>query len=403
MKWRAISVRQGTVDASAFPFTQILRHYQVVGRLRVAPMLLGDLRHVMDMLRDTEPSQDDIPGLLLVGWLYSATDQENGNYESFLGEELLRRAAAASNLSEDDAADVFIGALIADLAAYESAAQQEAPASRKQQVRTAAATRALARVKHLAPRAAGDYGGLDTLLRAGAEDVPPDVLAGSAGDAAAAVLAGLAFPFRYAVRTSMLPITPLHDEYMFLRSVQIFEILYWQVARCLGRAVSAVAADDQGGACEQLADAASRLEATPVLYRILTTMPREVFAIIRGLTDGRSAIQSRPYRLVEALSAPRELNAEIRDKIPDVEVSGVTLQEAFAEGCDRLGGAVLEPVAEAMSRLDTAWRAMKRTHWGITRKIIGEVPGTGGTTGVNYLRATAQVPLFPILQGADLR
>jgi tryptophan 2,3-dioxygenase len=401
-KWhRTFSAQREILNASAFPFTEILRHYQVTGRLRVSPAFLGDLQHVLITLRDMRPPRDDFAGLL-VAWLYSATDQENGDYESYLGEELLRRAIAASGLDEDSATDVLIGALVSDLARYEAAALLEAPASHPQQARTAAATRALARLKHLAPRAASDHGGVDALLELAGTDLPSGIFAESTGEAAAAILAALAFPFRYAVRTSMLPITPLHDEYMFMRSVQIFEFLYWQVARCLSRALGALLSGDQDGACEQFADAASRVEAMPVLYRIVTTMPREAFAIIRGLSNGRSAIQSRPYWLVETLTAPRELSAEIRDEVPHVGISGPTLQEAFAERCDRFGSASLRPVAETMRRLDRAWRAMKRTHWGITRKIIGEAPGTGGTTGVHYLEASAQVPLFPILQGDDV-
>ncbi|MFD0350549.1 hypothetical protein ACFQ0M_40090 [Kitasatospora aburaviensis] len=40
---------------------------------------------------------------------------------------------------------------------------------------------------------------------------------------------------------------------------------------------------------------------------------------------------------------------------------------------------------------------MKRTHWGITMKIIGMVRGTGGTAGASYLREAAEARLFPDL------
>ena len=384
--------------AVEFPFADILPHYQTVGRLWVAPEFLANMRNVAALLRDARP----VPGepAWLLAWLISATDQESGNYESFLGEELLERAVAASGHDEDEAVDVLIGALLADLAAYEADAQRADSDSRRQRTRTAAAAQALSRLERLAPRAAAGQGSLDSLRDALSAQVPAGTLIETASDTAVLLLAVVAAPLRYAVSTSMMPITPLHDEYMFMRCVQVFEILYWQVVRCLGRAVSALLRGDRAGTCGQLADAASRLEATPALYRVLTTMTRESFAIIRGLTDGRSAIQSRPYRLVEMLSAPRELSAEIRDKVPGVEVSGVTLQEAFEEQSGRLGQAALRPVAEAMARLDTAWRAMKRTHWGITLKIIGNVPGTGGTTGVRYLEAAARVPLFPLLHEA---
>jgi tryptophan 2,3-dioxygenase len=393
MEWSGATPDQAMLEARAgsFPFAAIIPHYQAVGRLRVAPEFLGDLRNVRGLLGDSTP------GWLLSAWLISATDQEDGDYESFLGEELLDRAVAASGQGLDAAVDTLIAALLADLADYEAVVLTAAPPTQQQRARTVAVTQALARLPSLAPRAERSLAGLAGLHAALSSQLTDGALAEVARDAAASVLAAAAAPVRQVVAVTMLPITPLHDEYMFLRSVQVFEMLYWQVVRCLRRAVTALLGGDPAAACEELADAASRLEATPVLYRVLTTMPREAFAVIRGLTDGRSAIQSRPYRLVELISAPQVLSAELRDKIPDLEVPCPTLQEVFEKLPGHLSRASARQVAEAMARLDTAWRAMKRTHWGITLKIIGDVPGTGGTTGVHYLAAAARIPLFPLL------
>jgi tryptophan 2,3-dioxygenase len=217
-------------------------------------------------------------------------------------------------------------------------------------------------------------------------------------EAAAALLSSVPAPVRQVVEISMLPITPMHDERMFLRCVQVFESLYWQVVRCLRRAVAALRRSDPAGTEAELIDAVGRLEALAGLYRVLTTMPREVFAVIRTYSNGRSANQSRPYRLVELMSAPRPAVAPA-EGVPPIRVGGPTLQEVFLARADRLGAPWTRRVGSAMSRLDTAWRAMKRTHWGITLKIIGAVPGTGGTAGAAYLEAAAAVPLFPMLVG----
>ena len=40
---------------------------------------------------------------------------------------------------------------------------------------------------------------------------------------------------------------------------------------------------------------------------------------------------------------------------------------------------------------------MKRGHWGIALKVIGTVPGTGGTAGASYLKNAAMMSLFPRL------
>jgi tryptophan 2,3-dioxygenase len=143
-------------------------------------------------------------------------------------------------------------------------------------------------------------------------------------------------------------------------------------------------------------DAGSRVAATPLLYRVLTTMSRPAFAVIRAHTHGRSAVQSRAFRQVERISAVLPPRPE-DDMAAKVTVAGPTLQEVFATRMETMGAGRMRRVAEAMMRLDEGWRAMKRTHWGITRKIIGDVPGTGGTSGAAYLRNAAELPLFPLL------
>jgi tryptophan 2,3-dioxygenase len=64
---------------------------------------------------------------------------------------------------------------------------------------------------------------------------------------------------------------------------------------------------------------------------------------------------------------------------------------------NRLTQADQERVLNAMRRLDGSWRRLKRTHWAITLKVIGGVPGTGGTSGAYYLQKHMDAPLFPRL------
>jgi tryptophan 2,3-dioxygenase len=184
---------------------------------------------------------------------------------------------------------------------------------------------------------------------------------------------------------------------MFIRSIQLFERLFSRVARALTLAVAAVRAGRPLDAAAFLESAGTRLPgATAPLYRILTTMPPESFAVIRDHTHGASAIQSRPYQLVETVSAKREAGAHSPEKGP-VFTLDATLQEAFLAHSGGWDTAETRRLEAAMRKLDAAWCGMKRTHWGVTMKIIGRVPGTGGTTGADYLKAAAQVPLFPLL------
>jgi hypothetical protein len=119
-------------------------------------------------------------------------------------------------------------------------------------------------------------------------------------------------------------------------------------------------------------------------------MPKDAFAIIRKYTAGRSAVQSRSFRRVEQSAASG----------PDGGWDRPTMQEEFLLAGRRLPAEAVERVRAAMVRLDESWRAMKRSHWGITLKTIGRVPGTGGTAGADYLHRSSRLPLFPTLAPA---
>lgn len=187
----------------------------------------------------------------------------------------------------------------------------------------------------------------------------------------------------------------LHDELMFIRVLQIFETLYRQVFGQLVRAREAMAARKAEAARTALVGANARLALSPPLYRVMTTMPPEAFAVIRANTDGRSAVQSRWFRLIEQLGAPRPAPPAV-DGLPDISIDGPTVQDTFLGAARGLGQDDLLALAEPLAELDAAWSAMKRTHWGVALKIIGSVPGTGGTTGADYLRRAAELPLFPV-------
>jgi hypothetical protein len=369
----------------SFPFAEILTHYQSVGRIYADRELAGQLRRLHAKVVAGEVRGAE-PGWLFAGWLPSTCDQDDGSYNSFLGKPLLENlhavlvAARGGQESDVDASvDTLIAVLAADIALVEACALPTARDERRQRRRTLTAFHALTRCTPDLPefRAAGpELAAADRALRDGPE---APGLATITRDAAMAVLLLAPAPVQVAVEVSTLPITRLHDEHMFLRCVQAFETLYLQVERHLDRARSALRIGDVDRATTQLNAATARISVTPSLYRILTTMPREVFAVIRGLTDGRSANQSQPYRRVEQ--------------------AGPVLESIVLGEVAHSGAGASDGLLDAMRDLDVAWRGMKRTHWGITLKIIGAVPGTGGTSGASYLKAGADAPLFPKLAG----
>lgn len=410
------SLPLGPVRADRFPYAQVLTHYRRVGRTNVDARLLGRLRHLNDLLRLPELTAGQRPWPL-PQWLPSTIDQCTGNYDSYLVMPLLESLTCVGGdgtghttdeAENDSAIDMVIAALAADLALIEVDALR-AGHSREQLRRTQACLLVLSKLNDLAPKwgppgdqwdlpgERWDLPGEPRWAANTARDLPQaERLAEATSTLALRIRKRLPHSYRQAVNLSLLPTTRLHDEQMFVRCVQIFETMYRQVYRCLVRASAAMQDADVKRACAELADATSRLGMSAVLYRVVTTMPRASFAVIREYTNGRSAIQSRSYRQIDLVCAPRQ-PSPAADRMPAVEVVSPTLQGTFFAIAGRLDAAEVDRLAVSMRALDAAWRSMKRTHWGITLKIIGRVPGTGGTAGADYLKHAADVSLFPML------
>ncbi|MFE7675713.1 hypothetical protein ACFU5N_26335 [Streptomyces albidoflavus] len=290
----------------------------------------------------------------------------------------------------------MIVALAADLLATEADALTHT-ANRHQRARTRAAFQLLQQSASLAPTMHQSVADATSDVPIPADRGDERALAAISLDLSKNVLARTSDASRELVDVTMMPVTQLHDEQMFIRCIQIFESVYVQVASSLERAITALQNDDAGKAEGVLRDAATRVEATPLLFRVLTTMPRDAFAVIRDNTRGRSAIQSRSYRQVELLSARREASSGSQEPARH-DSSAFTLQEVYMGRAKRwMTAAQASALATVMRRLDLAWRTSKRTHWGVTLKVIGSVPGTGGTSGADYLKHSADRLLFPSL------
>ncbi|HEY3505238.1 MAG TPA: hypothetical protein VGN37_20940 [Actinocatenispora sp.] len=354
--------------AATFPYPAVLAHLRAVGRGAASAALVDELRRLRPA-----PGTDTDPAVRRLGrWLRAATDQLDGDYHTYAVTDLHDDVLATSART----ADLFVLAYLVDLLGVEASALAAAP-SPAQRRRTNAVVQAVHRAADVAPAAASSAPDTTAPVRAIRSGAPDHAVA-SAALAVATVPAEL----RDVVPLSLMPVTPLHDEQMFLRIIQAFECVYRQVGWRLTAAAEALADRDPARAVRLLTLVRGRFAATSALYRVLTTMPPESFAVVRRHTVGRSAVQSRSYRRIQrAASGPGE---------PSV-------QEALRSNASALAAADRDAVVAAMRQVEAGWLAMKRTHWGITVKTIGTAPGTGGTSGADYLRATLGQPLFPAL------
>lgn len=353
---------------AAFPYAAAVDHVRGFGKTAVSPWLPVTLEQAHGALRQCAREMADgldagTPGGTLDRWLPLILDVHGDavSYDSYIGNPLLETVGATGA-----AVDELITALVADLTRYEALEHQHNPRPR-QDKRTQAVLTALRRVRAIAPRASN-----------APEPGPagrPDELSESARLLSAQVLAATSDDIRRLVDITMLPMTALHDEIMFVRSVQILDRLFAVLADAVREADKRAAEQDGESCAALLGAAADRVDGTAAMFRVLATMPRDVFAVLRMTTEGSSAIQSRAYR--------------------DFETTAAGLDPALLPRADR------ERVVAAMARLHHSWRALKRTHWGIAVKSIGGSPGTGGTSGVPYLRARMDQPLFPLLPKED--
>ncbi|CAM5410564.1 hypothetical protein GCM10010329_76850 [Streptomyces spiroverticillatus] len=343
--WRA-----GTREAACFPYDAVLGHYRTVGKNAVGAELLSALRAVA---AEAAPVPAGPAARLLADWLPQVVDGTHGDYDSYLGSPVYASLARTGTPTAQ-----VLAALLGDLVAVEAATLAGAPDGR---ARTRAALRVLA---------ATAQGGAAAVPPNGADD--PAALAEACTRAVRAAREAVPDGVLRAVELTLTPTTRSHDELMFIRVIQIFEAVFAAVARSVGAATDAVAAGRGEAAREALEGARRHVAWTSGVFRVLTTMPKDAFAVIRANTDGRSAVQSTAYRTVETTS-PELHRALLRSEVEAGELTPV------------------------MRELDDAWGAMKRTHWGITMKVIGAVRGTGGTAGASYLREAAEARLFPAL------
>jgi tryptophan 2,3-dioxygenase len=208
---------------------------------------------------------------------------------------------------------------------------------------------------------------------------------------------------RRILQLSLLPVYTAHDEYLFIRVLQLFETTFALMAVQLRGAVHALVLEDTATATNCVQVAQSTLRESAPLFSLLATMQVTAFHTFREFTEGASAIQSRNYKIVESLC--RRPDAERLDSaaylsVPEVHrrvlAGQLTVDEMFSSSC--LDGwmtadqrmelaATMERFAEAMIR----WRT---THYRLAVRMLGERSGTGYTEGTPYLKSVQTIAVF---------
>ncbi|MBJ8346521.1 tryptophan 2,3-dioxygenase [Antrihabitans sp. YC2-6] len=384
-------------DPVTFPYDAVLDRVHSVGKHFVPPNLLASL----DRARATLGTPVDSAGQRLATFLSTALDKWDNRFDnpSYLAFEQLPLPGTGYRAGCPNQAalqhDRLFVLLVADLLRFEIEVADGATWLPE----IAPDARITAKRCRLGVRAMRP-----ALARMGVEVEPTS---GDPIEVARQVCAAIASDTtpseRLTLDLSALPVSLVHDEYMFMRVLQAYESTFAMVAVQLSAAISAIQRGRAGAAALVLAEAERAMGEAGLLFSIVATMRTEAFLTFREFTDGASAIQSRHYKLMESLcrrpDAPR-LDSPAYHSVPPVRARVLadqpTVSSALAAA--RTAG-VLDPELDAlltasMERFEAVLLRWRKTHYRLAVRMLGERRGTGYTEGVPYLDGGRGISVF---------
>jgi len=381
---------------AAFPYEAVVAAFRAAGKHFVAAELLADLDAVRRDVPRGCPAHRR-----LARFLDTTLDKFDRRYDnpSYLALEQLGLPGADGCPDPGHAArrrDRLIALLMADVLRFE--------------LETAAGATDLMPELRPDPRLAGKRcrhalrAMLPALERLGFDvGTDPDDPMGTAQRAYRAVLAGATPDERRTLQLTALPVSLVHDEYMFIRALQSYETVFAQIGVQLAAAIVELGSGQAALATEAIGAAEATLREASPLWSLVATMQPEAFLRFREFTDGASAIQSRSYKRLESLCRRPDadrLDSPAYRSVPEVRERVIAGQPTIDEALrDAIAAGLLSPgehtaLSAAMAGFEAAVAKWRKTHHSIAVRMLGERRGTGDTEGVAYLDQARRVPLF---------
>ncbi|GLS13744.1 MULTISPECIES: tryptophan 2,3-dioxygenase [Hydrogenophaga] len=240
-----------------------------------------------------------------------------------------------------------------------------------------------------------------------------------------------------AILEAQKPLSPAHDELLFIVQHQTSELWMKLMLHELTAAIRHIATDDLNPAFKQLARVSRIMEQLVHAWDVLATMTPPEYSAIRPYLGRSSGFQSFQYRCIEfslgnknaAMLKPHEHSAERLARV-QTAYEAPSLYDECLRLLARRGIAVpashtqrdwtqpyadddgveqawlqvyrdpkahwdLYQLAEELTDLEDAFRLWRFRHLTTVERVIGFKRGTGGTGGVSYLRKMLDVVLFP--------
>jgi tryptophan 2,3-dioxygenase len=233
------------------------------------------------------------------------------------------------------------------------------------------------------------------------------------------------------------PLSPEHNEMLFIVQHQTSELWMKLMLHELGAAVQRIASDDLGTAFKMLARVSRIMEQLVHAWDVLATMTPPEYSAIRPYLSNSSGFQSWQYRCIEfmlgnknaAMLKPHAHTPEILARVEAAYRAPSLYDEALRllarrglpvpashverdwsqpyvsdDGVEQAWLVAyrapqqhwdLYQLGEELTDLEDAFRLWRFRHVTTVERVIGFKRGTGGTGGVSYLRKMLDVVLFP--------
>ncbi|SFE26704.1 tryptophan 2,3-dioxygenase [Roseivivax sediminis] len=241
-----------------------------------------------------------------------------------------------------------------------------------------------------------------------------------------------------AILTAQAPLSDAHDEMLFIIQHQTSELWMKLVLHEIGAARSAICAGALQPSFKVLSRVARIFDQLNSSWDVLRTMTPSDYTTFRESLGRSSGFQSHQYRLIEyALGNRNENLMRVHEHRPELhamleaELSRPSLYHVTLDRLSEATGHRFDPAAYRMRAphardegIEAAWhevyadtarfwnlyelaeklvdledyfRRWRFNHVTTVERVIGFKRGTGGTSGVNYLRKMLDVELFPEL------
>lgn len=239
-----------------------------------------------------------------------------------------------------------------------------------------------------------------------------------------------------AILTAQHPLSEAHDELLFIIQHQTSELWMKLALHELAAARRHIAAGDLRPAFKMLARVARIMEQLNSAWDVLRTMTPSEYQLFRPALAESSGFQSFQYRMIEFVAGNRnmamlgphahrpDLAGPLRDEAARPSLYDEVLARLSAAGFDVPPRTRLDAPHQPDTKARAAWAAVYRDpqrHWELyelaeklvdfedyfrrwrfnhvttVERVIGFKRGSGGTSGVSYLRRMLDVVLFPDL------